>query len=103
MSSMNFPPGKLFVFTLLLLSFLLMGCTDQPSTITPPYSTPQFVNRSTDTNYTALVNDPLNDGKGLLWNSDLNKWDITVLQNDIDGGYAATVYLATQRTDGGGA
>ena len=92
----------MLILILLTLTLSLMGCTESniPS---PPYSTSQFINRSTDLNYSDLVNASGNDGKGLLWSSDLNKFEITVLQNDIDGGYASTVYLATQRTDGGDA
>jgi len=68
-----------------------------------PFTESQFYAQVTDINYSDLVNDSDNDGKGLLWSSDLNKFEITVLQNDIDGGYAGTVYLVTQRTDGGDA
>jgi hypothetical protein len=82
----------------IILLIMLLGITLFSSYI--PYTTSQFVNQSTDLNYSSLLEGD-NDGKGLLWDSDINKWSITTLQNDVDGGSANSVYLNSQRTDGG--
>ncbi len=90
---------KQVLILLLIFCFLILGCT-QPNTIGVPYTTSQFISQSTDINYFDFF-DGNYDNK--ILKVDGNKFEFYSINEDLDGGFANSIYLESQYVDGGNA